>query len=240
LVQRQLRNPSYSIRAFSKHLGINHSALSEIFNGKRKVGEKLGRRLADSLLLDEHAQSHLFKKCDSKKNSKERQSELLKADHFKFVADWYHFAILSLAETEAFRSEPAWISERLNITKTQAKNALDRMVRLGLLHTKEGKWVATGMGYDSPDGVSYLAVRKTHHQYLELARRALDSQALDKRDFSAVTMAIDPKKLPEAKRRIRAFRDELCGFLESGQKKRVYQFCLQLFALSHFNQEENL
>jgi uncharacterized protein (TIGR02147 family) len=237
LVQRQMRNPSYSIRAFSQALGINHSALSEIFNGKRKVGPKLARRLAQSLMLGTDAQDKLFE-VRSKKAENERTAERLKADQFKLISDWYHFAILSLAEIKKFQSEPAWISERLGISRTQARDALDRLQRLGLLRGKNGRLTPTGSSYDSPDGMADLAIQKTHAQYLDLAHRALELQDCDVRDFTGMTMAIDPKKLPEAKRRIRAFRHDLCEFLESGEKQQVYQFCIQLFSLSDFKKGE--
>ena len=44
-------------------------------------------------------------------------------------------------------------------------------------------------------------------------------------------MAIDPTKLPEARRRIRQFRDELCDYLESGDQTEVYRWNMQLVPL---------
>ncbi len=226
--RRRLKNPAYSIRAFSQRLGVNHSALSEIINGKRKVGPKLGRRLADSLMLEEDLRRDLF--LQTRKSA--RDSAVLEADRYKMIADWYHFAILSLAETKGFKSDVQWIARRLEITASQAKEAVGRLVRLGLMKQSRSRLTVTGRAFSSPDHVSDTAVRQTHHQYLEMAQAALERGQIEQRDFTAMTMAIDPAKLPEAKRRIREFRDELCAFLESDKKTEVFELCLQLFPLS--------
>ncbi|MNL23447.1 hypothetical protein D3C87_1448360 [compost metagenome] len=45
-----------------------------------------------------------------------------------------------------------------------------------------------------------------------------------------MTMACDPADLPEAVKRIAAFRRELCEFLERNKKpKEVYQLSISLF-----------
>jgi hypothetical protein len=44
-------------------------------------------------------------------------------------------------------------------------------------------------------------------------------------------MAIDEKKLPEAKRMIRDFINQLSVFLEQGSKNKVYQLEVALFDL---------
>ncbi len=231
--RKKIKNESYSVRAFSQRLGVNHSALSEIMNGRRKVGLKLGQRLADSLMLDADVRNQLFADArSSSRRKKEKPTARLFVDQYRVIADWFHFAILSLAETEDFESDAEWIARRLGITKSQAKEAVDRLCRLEMLIEERGKWRATGKSFTSPDGVVDAAVRLTHHQYLEMALRSLEHNDVDARDFTAITMAVDPKKLPEAKRRIREFRDSLCTFLESGSKKEVFELCLQLFPLS--------
>lgn len=227
---RKTKNPSFSVRAYSLKLGVNHSALSEIMSGKRIVGLKLAERLSEALMLPPETKEQLLQ---NKQNNTAREVLRLKADQYKVISDWYHFAILSMAETDDFESDPAWIARRLGLTKTVVQEAIQRMERLEMIRlSKKGEITLVGRQFDSPDGVPSAAIRNTHHQYLELAKNALETEPLEKRYFNGITMAIDPAKLPEAQRRIRKFRDELCQYLESGSKKEVYQLCLQLFSLS--------
>ena len=74
--------------------------------------------------------------------------------------------------------------------------------------------------------------RKICLQLLNKALQALEQQPLATRDYSTMTMAIDPTKLPEAKERLTRFRRDLCEFLEDGDQREVYCLALQLFAMS--------
>ena len=45
-------------------------------------------------------------------------------------------------------------------------------------------------------------------------------------------------KLTEAKARMRKFRDELCDYLEEGEKTEVYELSLQLFPRTKTREEK--
>src|SRR6185312_7812876 len=52
LARARLKNPRYSLRAFSKKLGCSASALSEFLNGRRRFSVKVAERIVDRLNLD--------------------------------------------------------------------------------------------------------------------------------------------------------------------------------------------
>jgi uncharacterized protein (TIGR02147 family) len=154
-------------------------------------------------------------------------------DQYHLISDWYSFAILALAETEGFRDSPAWVAKLLKIKIPEAAKALQRLERLDLMtRDKTGHLVTTGEQLATSTDTANLYLRKSHHQNLELARQSLDLDPVERRDFSSMTMAIDPQKLPQAKAMVQDFRRKLCAFLESGKKKEVYKICIQLFPLS--------
>ncbi len=235
------KNPAFSLRAFARKLGIHSPALSEILGGRRKISKKLLARFAkgfpeDSAKIAELAQlfPSITRASASRTSGKRPPSLRIDADRFHAIADWYHFGILSLAETPHFKSDPKWIAATLQIGEKEAKEALKRLLRMGLLETSaDGHAKTKGISYTTTDGVANLSVRRGHAQNIELARKSLDEDPVDVRDFTAITMAIDPAKLPTARKMIRAFRDDLCAFLEGGDKLEVYKLCLQLFPLSH-------
>ncbi len=80
--------------------------------------------------------------------------------------------------------------------------------------------------------VQSAALQLSHKQNLELAALALDEVAIEHRDITSITMAIDAKKLPLAKAMIKNFRRQLSEFLESGNKNEVYNLNVQLFPLT--------
>ena len=241
LLKSRAKNPSYSMRAFARKAGIAPSALSEVLNGKRTISQKLAARIADRLMWSPEVLEELESLPRYRKRGTVPQPRSidLTMDHFSVVSDWHHFAILSLAETKDFKSDTGWIANRLQITKPMAAKALERLERLGMLERgSDGRLFATGVSYASPDEIASLALRKSHAQNLELAKKSLQEDSVEIRDFTSITMAIDPEKIPEAKKMIRQFRNELCAFLESGDKKEVFKFCMQMLPLSKMSQEE--
>jgi uncharacterized protein (TIGR02147 family) len=238
------RNPAYSLRAFAKKTGLSSAALSEILNGKRRASIKIASRIADRLGLDPKRKDALLsvypQKLTRKRSGQEiivaRKAMQLSLDEFRLVSEWHHFAILSLAEIAGFKGDATWVSRRLGIRMQDAQSAMERMERLGMfIRNAKGELIPSGQSYTSSDGVSDASVRSSHAQDLELLRKSIEEDDIEKRDFTAVTMAIDPDKLPEARKRIRRFRDEICQFLESGDKKEVYKLCIQTIPLSKEN-----
>ena len=153
---------------------------------------------------------------------------------YHIIADWYHFAILTLAKTKDFKEDPDWIGKRLEISPHQANAAIERMEKLGLLIRKKNRIESTEKMFSTSDEIPNAWIRKAHHQDLELARKSLDEDNIEKRDFTSVYLAINPRQIPEAKRLIREFRDKMISLLEENtkQKSEVYNLAFQLYPIS--------
>ena len=228
LARRETRNPSYSLRAFAKDLHVHPSALSELMNGKRGVTPKMGQHILEKL-------NYSAEEIDRMLNfSKELNADTnLSLEKFKTISNWYHFAILSLGEIPNFDLEPKAISERLNISEKDASEALDRLELLGMIvRDLKGKLIITGQQFKTPTEVVNVAVKKHNIQVIELAQNSLLNDPLEKRDFSTVTMTIDPADMFEAKKMMKEFRKKFCKKIESGKKKEVYMLSMQFFPLS--------
>lgn len=239
----RMRNPQFSLRAFARKLGVAPSALSEILSGKRPITEKTARRLSLRMSLSPEELARVFvheSKKEADSSGKKRQSlaySEIEQDQFKAVSDWVHFAILSLSETRDFDSSADWIAQRLGVSESVAQQSFDRLVRLGMLRRVRGQWRPKQARYTSPDEIVNSALKRAHVQHFQLAQKSLEELDLSVRDFIGITMAIDPSKLTEAKRRIREFRDELAGCLEVGEKREVYQLAIQLFPLTQLRKK---
>lgn len=239
----QVRRPGFSLRSFARVLNLTPAQLSETLSGKRKITRKIALRVFERLGVDPSTAQHLIgrlpekqKRRRNKTQSKTRGQVLryvqLSTDEFKIVADWYHFAILSLAETKSFKSDPTWIAKRLNIAEPDAKRAIERLLRLGLIAQKSGKLVATGKRFATSNDIPDASIRKNHAQGLEQARNALDQVPVELREFAASIIAADPRLLPQAKARLRELKREITQLLESGEKREVYRLSIQLFPVS--------
>lgn len=232
LTRSKAINSAYSLRAFSKKIGIQASAISEILNGHRKISKKMGKRILDGLCVNPDESKMIL--SDNTENATN-----LKLTYFNVISDWYYFAVLSLAETDEFISDPKWISKRLNIKNREAKKAIETLTKLGMLKKdRDGNLKTIGVQYKTPTDVANISLKNHTIQTLELAKDSLFSDPLEKRDFSTITMAIDPEKISEVKKMIKSFRKKISKKLECGKKKEVYKLSIQLFPLSR-NIKEN-
>ena len=226
------KNARYSLRSYSSFLGVSPTSLSLYFRGRRELSLEAKKR-ALLKLGPERAQLAVLLEEESRASAKHRDYTPLDFEKMEVLGDWYYFAILSLAEIPEFSEDPEWIGRRLNISPKQAETAVERLLKLGMLvRNSEGALAPSGKSFATPDQVASLAVRRSHYQALELARTSLDRDSVEERGFHAMTMAIDPSRLEEARKRIKKFNRKLCEFLEGGEKKEVYRLATQLFPLS--------
>ena len=241
LADCQTRNPSYSVRSFAKKLGVGFGTLSMVLNGKRSLSPKTISKIIEKLDIDPKGKQELVKRIagiaqgDISVNKPTLAYEFtqLKADQHFVLSEWYYLAILSLIRTRDFQSTPQHISERLGISPALAKQATDRLERLGLIVKTAGVWKRTANALNTTDEVKSSALRKSHQINLNLAAKSLDEDELETRDFTWQTCALDPSQLPAAKKKIRNFLDEFGQeFSTSKQATEVYRFSTQLFALS--------
>lgn len=243
-LELQAKNPSFSLRAFAKKLDLSPSALSELLRGHRHGSRKLATRLASRLLLDPQETHELLKHFDEKKlrpattqgtwTGDSKDYLKLTADQFQMISEWVHYAILSLIETQGFKSDSDWIAERLGVSSSKVEACLNRLLRLGLVE-KSGthKLTRTFAKIHTPDDVFNLSLQKAHIADMELAKEALINLPVELRDFTSLTLPTSPERMPEVKKLIRRFRDEATQLLESTPNKtEVYQMSVYLYPLT--------
>ncbi len=230
-VKAQAKNPSYSMRAYAKKVGISQTAISEIFGGKRPITKKSAEKILSGLARSPEEVSNLLLGSD---DSSLTSYKSLDMDTFHLISEWHYFAILSLAETKGFQSSAAWIAERLGLTEKIVRDALARLIRLGLIESdkKTGKIKPTGDQFAAISEVATSALKKANRQNLELIEEALESIPSEKRDFTAMTLCFDPDRMDEARKLIKNFRRSFAKVMEAGHKKEVYKICVQFFPLT--------
>lgn len=242
----KVKNASYSLRAFARKLDLSPSALSEILNGKRRISKKIATRVLERLNFAPSETDRLIQSIEDKTpasyNGPQKKAALelkrkvdflqLSNDQFNMIGEWQHFALLSLIETKNFKSDHGWMAQRLGLTVTQTQNTLERLIRLGFVLKKNGKYTTNKQALLTSDNIPNQAVRKSHYADLKLAEKALDECPVELRDFTANTVSVNTKQLDKAKDLIRRFQDELTLLLEEGTCDEVYKFTFYLYPLT--------
>ncbi|MBI2520369.1 MAG: DUF4423 domain-containing protein [Bdellovibrio sp.] len=249
LETRCSKNAHYSLRAFSRDIGLSPSLVSGILNSRhglsRKAAEKITTRLGYNapesqyfcdLVESAHARAKIKRdlaKIRLKKNYPSHRYNHLQMDAFKVISDWYHFAILELTYLEGFKSDPSWIAASLSIQEHLVIQAITRLKRLGLLEESGRKLKATQNFTASPDGTPSQCIRNFHQQVLQKAGAAMTTQDVNERDFSASIMAIKKNKVKEAKAAIKTFRRKFTADISNDDiRDEVYCLAIQFFKLT--------
>jgi len=246
LEARCKKNLRYSLRAFSRDLGITSSRLSEVLSGRyglsrqaaEGIAKKLGWNKAESavfcdLVDSEHARAKK-KKAEAKSRLKAKPSnyQQLTLDSFQVISDWYHYAILELTSVRDFESDPKWIARRLGISDHIVTAAIERLKRLDLLIEKGGTLQASTGFTASPSGIPSDALKKFHRQLLEKALSSIYLQTVEERDISHIVLAVDRNQIKDAQEEIKKFRRSFDSrFGQASKKDEVYCLGVTFFRL---------
>src|SRR5262249_29867465 len=143
-------------RAFARDLGMSQTLLSMILSGKRPLTLKQAVKIGLLLNLSSEEAEKLMHLALASVAKDDRKREQLAArfglrmkkaldgidDRYFFnyetevlraLNGWHHLAILDLATTSGFKSDPIWIARRLGLNPIEVRDSIDRLLRLGLL-----------------------------------------------------------------------------------------------------------
>ena len=257
LFKRKEKNPSYSIRAFARDLGMSQPLLTWVLSEKRPLTLKQAYKIVTLLGFTPDQENKFLELVSvqiagnpslSKKMAQARNTRdatftpiHLELEKFRLISRWYHLAILNLSTLKNFKSDPAWISNALGISSNEARDAVYRLKRLGYLKEEKGSLTASKLHLKIDPGTSTQAVRAYHEEMTEKAAEELkktDPQSFEKRDITSISLAVDSNRIPEAKEFLAWVRDEMRRRFTTGEIDSVYQLNLQLFPITKDHENE--
>jgi uncharacterized protein (TIGR02147 family) len=240
------RNPHVSLRAFARRLAVSPAALSEILRGKRRISMNRAKELIERMGLDPQESDRILDLFASESRNHVKKTNVnnsdLKAlqtvtDQYNIASEWYHYAIVALAQSAGFEGRVEQIAKRLAISEKIAQQALDRLIRVDILLTEGGKIILKEglkkVDGAIPQGIINSALRKAQTQNLDLARVALDHEDIQNHEFDSLTIAMSPDQLPEARQIIKEFFQKFEASLDlKTNRTEVFKLNLQLIQLS--------
>lgn len=228
LTARKNRNPSYSLRAFARDLGVSPAALSQYLARKRELSKRNRQSVIERLRLSPIEQESLWISARPSPSTRSTYGQIAE-DTFRIISDWVSLATLNLAHIKGNKAESSWIAKRLGIPSSEAKDTLDRLVRVGLLEIKAGRMVRTTQSFATTTDVPSEAIKRFHLGVIRKAEQALLDLPVEKRDVTAITMPTDPAKLEDAKKILQKTRRQIADLVSKGEPSEVYVLSMQLF-----------
>ena len=260
-LERKNNNSSYSLTAFALALGLSPSQLSRILSGKRNLSPHQASRIAAALNLSNGASTSFVRNAILKAPKGSKVSKATRAmasreitkvkntaqstdfpltqysvERFRVISQWYHSAILNLTFVKGFNPAPEWIAKRLGISVIEAKNAISRLLNLGLLETCQKKGLKKGKGslYIKTER-SEPEMRRFHTEMIDKAKTALEKTSDEdflNRFINSITFPCDFKSIPEIRTLIIDFEKSILELIQNVPHEEVYQLNCQLFPLT--------
>lgn len=242
---RKLRNPSYNLSSFAKHLDIPSSRLSEILRGKVGLSAAKAAKICETLKFDaketslfldlvssEHARNPKEKKEAIKRVKLHKQFIQYNQDQFNFIADWHHHAIIELIRLDNTKT-PLAISRSLSLDTKTTNEALARLIKMDIIVKEKKGFSVSSSNRKTSSDVPSEAIRKLHKQMLSKASDAIDLQEIANRNFSIIFFSFNKSQIKMAKEKIKNFRREFMEEFESAPgKDSIYCMGVQLFELT--------
>jgi uncharacterized protein (TIGR02147 family) len=249
---------AFSFRAFSKRAGFHSPNFFKlVMDGSRNltedslakfvIGLKLAKSEAEffrSLVFFTQAKSHDEKNLFYKRLLQSREFSHLKSlekNQYEYYSSWYHAVIRELIASPEFDGSAEWLARKVHppIHPDQAEQSLKLLENLKLIRrVGPRRWKQTSVLVTTGPEVASLTLMNYHQTVLSLAREVLPVIPASQRDISAVTLGIAKEKLPELKKRIQAFRQEILKFVSLEEKpESVVLMSIQLFPLTQPTQK---
>jgi uncharacterized protein (TIGR02147 family) len=249
--EKKSKEAFFSFRYISHKVGVDHSLLVKIFQGKRHICEKSIPAFAKILNLSPRQTEYfgllvLYGKAKTGREIKhyferllafsEVQAHKVEADKYEFYQKWYYTAVREILHVQPDITDYRKLASLVEpaITPGEAKKAVALLVRLGFVKKNEhGQFELSSRFITTGDDWKSIAIQSFQKESLALASRALEGVPKEQRDISTITVSLDNEGFQKVRDRVRAFQDEIVGIAAScGKVNRVYQVNLQVFPMS--------
>jgi uncharacterized protein (TIGR02147 family) len=235
LLRRTRANSRYSLRSYARDLGLSPGELSEILRKKRKLSLKVAAKVSEVLGFNPEEERFFFRLVRASGPEVAEapiRSETLTLDLFRVVSDWYCFAILNLAETKTFRWDPVFIGKRLGISQQEARDAVQRLERVGLIERSGPDFQVVKDFVFTSEGIPSEAIRHYHKTLLDKAKTAVDVQPVYERYFSGLGLSVDSIDLKALHKDFGVFLQQMAKKYGNRKGSETYQLELAFFRLT--------
>lgn len=255
---------SFSYRTFSKRAGFRSTNFFKlVMDGERNLTEESLVKFMTGLKLNKqeqeffrnlvffnqaktHEEKDLYYQCLIR-SKKYNQLKPIERQHYEYYSTWYHPVVRELAVSKDFDGTPEWIAKKVfpPITPAQAANSMELLEQLGFIEKiGENKWrQSSTLLSTGPEIVSHIVVNY-HKNLLDVTKEILETVSAAKRDISTMTLGVAKERLPELKKKIQEFRQEILKLVSTDtHPEEVVQLNIQLFPVTRLEnvpKKENL
>jgi uncharacterized protein (TIGR02147 family) len=256
LEERTKANPSYSLRAFARKLGLSPGGLSLILSNKKRLSADRAADVARALDLKEREAEYfihlsqlkfaksagyrtqilekLFELRSKEAPSKNWTKAALAVDQFKLISEWYGLPCLELITETPGPWSPRKVAESLDITQAEADAMIERLKRLKLVdEVSTGVFERKTSTVVVESAVPNEAIRSYYESVQRRSEESIHKQDPSEKSIGAQVFAADPADLPQIKKLTDDYLSALNELAARGKNRTiVYQAVANVFRLS--------
>ena len=229
--QLQSKNPRYSLRAFAMKLELDPSSLSKVFSGKKQLAPETRLNCLKKL----GATKKEIEAILSIGSHEPLSHQIIPEDVFEVMGNWRYFAVLEYLRIENTDKIFKHLEKKLDLKKKDAQEILNTLTRMGFISLDNGVYeiLKPNNSWSSAGGDTSALRRGMQKEIMERSIIALESTPMDCREHGSLLVAIDKKRVPEFKERLRRIRLELSDYFQSSpETNELYQFQLSFFPVT--------
>lgn len=231
---KKSQRPGFSFRQFCALAGFKSpNYLQLVIKGERRLSLEAAASVAQALKLSKAESDYfcsLVKAAHAESEAEKAEAESWKLASIKrlltkeipsarkeVLCKWYHLLVRELVFLKDFVPEGEYISQKLSglISPAQAEISLGLLQKAGFLEVREGRMVAADPVLDTGDvNFTHLFMQEHHAETLKTWSQNLAKLSPPEQELGILNIPIHSDKIPELRRRIRRFQDEIIGFVQ--------------------------
>lgn len=227
----------FSFRQFAALCGLKSpNYLQLVMKGERNLSEEAAHEVASAMKLNASEKAYFLAlvrhenaKTDEEVSICKRQGlsalKKLVTKQFQTSSDtllekWHHLVVRELVLLADFEPSPEYVVKKLRKTLTlkEAQESLDLLTKSGMIKLGPRGWMLDEVSIDTGDDLFLQAkVQNYHRDVLKFWVQNITTMKPSHQELGLINIPIDSAKIPELKKRMRQFQDEVIGWLQSEQ-----------------------
>ncbi len=242
----------FSLRKLAKEAGIASGYLPMCFSRKRNLSLKFFEKIKPFLklstkekrfldLLRTIAESEIPKErvqalTDLQKLNDYQENHHSELEAHQYLSRWYYVAIRELVNLPEFKSEPAWIQERLRgrISQKEIAEGIQFLIKYEfILKSPSGKFKVAEKQLSCHEDVYKISLGEFHRQMLDIAKNSIDDVSRDERILLGHTVALNKEQYDKVQAILREAINKIETVDNTSQPgTEVYQIEVAAFPLT--------
>lgn len=238
--ERRNKNASYSLRAFSRDIGVSSGRLTNLLKGRDIPGQETVEKFSSVFELSRDeimALKHIVasQRYLKRKGAGDKQ---LTDPEFKLISDWKTWCIYTLFQATDFEGSVSWFAKKLNLERECVVISLEKLCSIDLISRTDEFYELNCSSVTTTNDVPSQSIRDFHKEFIPLGQKAIDDVSIEQRDISSLTFCIDKVQVPEYKKLISEFRSRLSHMASQAEvADELYQLNIQFFPME---KQENI